>query len=247
LNAYLLPVFVIVTLIAMEGLNGVVRVLSLKPVYYYSAIMLLVTTCLYRFDFKSTSPEPERYAKLNMSEVPYKGILAAENSICYFGVMYMKLVKNLREDMDILYLPYRKQSFQSAEYGRFQNLISPLRNYSEAPLIRYNPSDIRLFPYYTLKPDGVLFRVDPGQLMDFEVASHKRKMDRVFRNIDYKSDKDAAIRLRIISSQSGEYFYSRGRYDDALYFFYMALKASPKDKSILKNIDIVKKASKEAR
>ena len=130
LNAYLLPVFVIITLIAIEGLSGVVRVLNLKPAYYYLAVMLLVATCLFRFDFKSTSPEPERYARLNLSQVPYKGILAAENSICYFGIMYMKLVENLRDDMDILYLPYRKQSFQLAEYRRFQSLISPLRKYN---------------------------------------------------------------------------------------------------------------------
>ncbi len=98
-----------------------------------------------------------------------------------------------------------------------------------------------------MKPDGVLFRVDPSQLMDYEVENHKKKMDRVFRSIDYKRDKDAAIRLKIISSQSGEYFYSRGRDDDALYFFYLALKANPKDNRVLKNIDIIKKSSREAR
>ncbi len=247
LSAYLLPVFVIITLIAIEGLGDISRLFNLKPIYYYLSVMLLVSACLIRFDFKSTSPNPGKYAMLNLGEVPYKGILASENSICYFGVMYKKLVEHLREDMDILYLPYRKKNFQSTEYKHFQDLISPLRYYKEAPLIRYNPSDIRLLPYSALKPNGVLFRVDPSVIMDFEIASNKRKMDAVFKSIDYKSDRDAAIRLRIISAQSGEYFYSRGMYDDALYFFYLASNASPNDKKVLKNIEIIKRASGKAR
>ncbi|MBN1232980.1 MAG: DUF2723 domain-containing protein [Candidatus Coatesbacteria bacterium] len=238
LDAYLIPVYGLAVYITIFGLKNIANRFAISEKYYYAVLLIIMFSMIYKTEYVKTTSSPELYARKNLSEIPFKGLLATENSIVYFGCTYMKHVKGMRKDADLLYIPYRKYRFQKEPYNAFTDKIMKKNlNY----LIRYNPSDLFIIKASFLKPSGLLHRIDSSEFNDFDVAYHKRKLLELKEHLDFSEDKVARRRLMLLITQSGTIYYSRDKFREALEMYEDALEIEPSDSSIRKNIGIIKR------